>query len=182
MKPLCWEAAREVRVPPGPIPPPSHLSLATVGLTPGTSFELRQNFKGSTVLQGGGGHRGKGGKRCQGHTSQLDAQLCTLASCTHLRRVLGETSVGSATQRGKPPENFKSRCVLTKGKNLFPLSLCTCHRGGRACGSALGLGRKGWPYGGQGCLGDCSAKTHGRNEVRKGMSVMRAKGHLRCYS
>lgn len=58
----------------------------------------------------------------------------------------GRVTVGSATQRGKTPGNFKSRCVLTEGKPLTQAS-GTRDRGMVACGAALCLSRKGWPYG-----------------------------------
>lgn len=140
----AWELPGKCLFPLGPIPPPSQCPFVAEGLTLGTSFALRQNFKGSPALQG----------VTEGKVERSDkaTRASWTASCVSWQA--GPIGEGfweghcwlSHPERNPPPPNFKSRCVLTEGKPLTQAS-GTCDRGTVACGAALCLSREGWPYG-----------------------------------
>lgn len=101
------------------VPPHPHLMCPSVaeGLTPGTSSALWQNFKGSPALQGV--TEGKVER------SAKATQASWMPSCVAWQA--GPICEGfwegqywhiHPERNPPPPENFKSRCVLTEGKPL----------------------------------------------------------------
>lgn len=109
------------------VPSHPHLTCPSAeGLTPGTSSVLGQNFKGSPALQGV--TEGKVER------SVKATQASWMPSCLAWQAgpICEEFWEGqcwlSHPERKTPPENFKSRCVLTEGKPLTQAS-GTCHWG-----------------------------------------------------
>lgn len=142
---------------------PSHPHLTEAGgLTPGNSFVLRQDFKGSPALQGV--TEGKV-ERSAKATQASWMPSCVAWQADPSVKDSGRASVGSATQRRKTSGKLQKQVCFNRGQTSYP-SLWHVSQG-----TALRMSRKVWPYRGQGCLEVFSAKA--TEEMRQELSVKR---------